>query len=566
MKLKHNLAIALTGLALAFPLAGPAQAKVTNDQLVVGMSQEFETLNPVVKQMFASTVIYNAVGWPLVAINADWKWACWLCTKLPSLSDKSAKVITEGGKKKIVVDWEIKKEAVWGDGTPITGEDFKFSWEVGKSDNVAVGEREVYTQIEEVTVDAKNPKKFTTKFSEARYDFFQLGTFAVMPKHLEGPVWEKTKGSKGQYEKETLYATAPTTPGLYNGPYTVKEIKLGSHVMIEPNPKFFGKKPKIKKVIFKVIPNTQTLEANLLSGTIDMVNELGFTFDQALSLEKRINADPAMKSKFSVTFKEGMTYEHIDLKVTDKTLSDLGVRQALVYAINREELVKTLFEARQKVALHMIHPKDPYYTDKVTKFPYNPKKAEELLDKAGWKKGADGMRAKDGQKMSFTIMTTAGNKVRELVEVFLQQEWKKVGIEIKIKNEPARVYFGETVRKGQYPHMAMFAWVSSPDNPPRSQLHSTSIPTAANAYAGQNSGGWSNKKVDDALDKIKTEFDFNKRKALMAIVQEEYAREVPVIPLYLRAEIVATPTNLKGFKTTGHQFPSTLSIEDWYLE
>lgn len=163
-------------------------------------------------------------------------------------------------------------------------------------------------------------------------------------------------------------------------------------------------------------------------------------------------------------------------------------------------------------------------------------------------------------------MTTSQNKTRELVEVFLQDQWKKIGIELTINNEPARVFFGETVKKAAYPGMAMYAWVSSPDNPPRSTLHSKEIPTLENSWNGQNSGGWSNKRIDDLLVNIFKEFDAQKRKVMMEEVQKIYTDEVPVMPLYMRADVAVIPANLKGFKMPGHQFHSTLNIDTWSLD
>jgi peptide/nickel transport system substrate-binding protein len=551
-------------ILLTLIAAAPARA-LSNEQLTVGISQEFETLNPLIAQMAASTYMYYTVGRPITALNAKWEWTCVLCKELPSLEKGSAKVINEGGKKKMLVSFEIIPEAKWGDGTPLTARDFAFSVEVGKSPKVSVGGKDTFEKIEAVQIDPANPKKFTLKLSEARYDFVQFGSIALLPVHLEGPVWEKSKNETGAYEKQTKYSTDSLNPGLYAGPYVVKEIKLGSHVLVEANPHFYGKKPAIKKIVFRLIPNTQTMEANLLSGTIDMISELGIAFDQALALEKRVKRDAALKSKINVVFREGMVYEHIDLNLRNPIFKDIRVRKALMHAIDREKLTQALFEGRQKPALHNIHPLDPYYTDQVAKYDFDMTKAAALLDEAGYKLGADGVRAKDGKKLSLVFMTTAQNKTRELVQVFLQEEYKKLGVAVQIKNEPARVFFGETVRKGAFPHLAMFAWVSSPDSPPLSTMHSKNIPTAKNAFSGQNSGAYSNKEVDSALDKIFTEFDFNKRKALMATLQKRYAEDLPVIPLYLRSEIAVAPASLSGYEITGHQSYSTLSVENWDL-
>ena len=168
--------------------------------------------------------------------------------------------------------------------------------------------------------------------------------------------------------------------------------------------------------------------------------------------------------------------------------------------------------------------------------------------------------------MKLSLMTTAQNKTRELVEVFLQDQWKQIGVDIKLKNEPARVFFGETVRKAKYPALAMFAWISSPDNPPRSTLHSNEIPTQGNGWSGQNSNGFKSAAIDEALDAIKTEFDFEKRKALMKVIQQEYAKQIPAIPLYLRAQISVVPKQIKNYRLSGPQFYSTLRAEHWSMQ
>ncbi len=560
----QRFAFVLSGAVLAAAVAvSPASAQ-DKKVLTIGISQEFEALNPVISQMAASSLIAKTVLRSLVTIDSNWKWVCVLCKELPSLENKLAKIVTQGKDKRLVVSWELN-DAKWGDGTPVTGEDVKFAWTVGKNPNVSVGEKDIYDRIVDIQVDAKNPKKFTMTFKEPRYDFYQLGTFYIIPKHIEGPVFEKTKGTAGAYEKQTMFNSNPLTPGLYNGPYRVADLKLGSHVTLERNPNFFGQAPAFERVVFKLIPNTQTLEANLLSGTIDMISELGVAFDQALALEKRINANPALKKKFKVNFRQGPTYEHVTFNYKSPIVSDLRVRRALVQGVDRAKLVQALFEGRQPVALHNIHPLDPYYTDKVAKNAYDAAGAAKLLDEAGWKLNAKGIREKDGKPLSLTLMTTAQNKTRELVQVFLQSEWKKLGIEAKIKNEPARVFFGETVKKGIWPDLAMFAWVSSPDNPPRSTMHSGEIPTAKNSYGGQNGGSFKNAEADKLLNEIPNEFNFAKRKQLMERLQQIYAEELPAMPLYLRAEISVSPANITGYQLNGHQFYSTQSIEYWKL-
>lgn len=556
-----------TGLALglAATFALPAVAAPTNAELKIGISQEFETLNPLVMSMSASVYMYRMVGRSLVVLTPEGKWTTQLAKEIPSLEKGTAKIIEAGGKKKIQAHWEIIEAAKWGDSKPVICQDFITAHTIATSANVSVGEKENWTQVEKIDIDPKNPKKCTFTYDKAKWDFYQLAQFFPVPTHLELPVFQKYGKQKEGYDKNSTYVRNPTNPGLYNGPYVITDVKLGSHVSFAPNPTFYGKQPNIKKVIVKLIPNTGTMEANLRSGTIDMISTLGMDFDQALAFDKKVKSE---KLPFIVHFVPSVTYEHIDLKLDNPILSDVRVRKALVTAINREDLVKALFENKQEVAIHNVSPKDPWFTADpkvITKYPYSKRNAGKLLDEAGWKMGADGIRAKDGKRLSLTFQTTAGNKTRELVQVYLQNQWKQSGIEVLVKNEPARVFFGDTMTKRKFEGLALFAWVSSPENSPRSTVGSKSIPTKDNGWSGQNFHGWNNPEVDKNLDALDVEFNAKKREELVHNILKLYTSEVPVLPLFYRSDISVSPANLKNYKMAGHQFYETNNIEDWNL-
>lgn len=561
--MKRQFASAAIGMvAMFFGSVVPAQA-LTTDEMKIGVSQEFENLNPLIMNMVATTYMYHMTGRTLVTIDASGKWIPLLAKKIPTIG-RDAKQVEVGGKKTVVATWEIRDEAKWSDGKPLVCADFALSREIAMNPNVSIPDKDTYSRVEKIEWDEKNPKKCTFTYDKPRWDFYQHGTFYAVPNHIEREVYNKFKDVKEGYEKNSNFTRNPTLDGLYSGPYKIAEVKLGSHISFVQNPHFYGAKPKFKKVIVKVIPNTGTLEANLRSGTIDLISVLGLTFDQALALDKKVKTE---NLPFVVNFKPSIVYEHIDLNLDNPILKDVKVRKALVYGINREELVNALFEGKQKVAQHFTSPIDPWFTadpKKVTLYPFSRKDATKLLDEAGWKVDAkDGYRYKDGKKLSFAFQTTAGNKTRETVQTFLQNQWKEIGVEVVIKNEPARVFFGETTKKRLFSGMAMYAWTSSPENNPRSTLHSSAIPSEKNGYSGQNQPGWVNKKVDEAIEKLEGEFNAKKRIELAHSIMKAYTDEVPVIPLYYRADVAVAPKALAGFELTGHQFQDSNFIENW---
>jgi len=561
---KSMIRIFVATLALISMGQLPSAFAANAEELKSGITQEFENLNPMIATMAATSYMGYLSNRSMIFLTPDGKWEPQLAKKIPSLENHLAKLTDNNGKKGLIATWEIIEKAKWGDGTPITCADIEFTWEAGKNPNVSVGSRDPYENIKSITWDEKTPKKCTVTYEKAKWDFAREMP-SPMPRHIEKKIMDKYGSQKEGYDQNSEFNKNPTNPGLYNGPYVVSEIKLGSHISFTANPHFYGKQPNIKKIIFKLIPNTGTLEANLRSGTIDMVSPLGFSFDQALAFDKKTKTD---KLPFKVLFKPGVTYEHIDLNLDNPILKDVRVRKALVYAINRNELSKALFEGKQKSAIHNISPLDSWYTDdpkKITIYPYSKRDASKLLDEAGWKMEKDGFRHKNGEKLSLRFMTTAGNKTRETVQTFLQGQWRAVGVEVIIKNEPARIFFAESTRKRNYGGMAMYAWISSPESTPRSTLHSSNIPTKENSWSGQNQMGWSNPKVDELLDQVDVEFNAAKRKALVQKILKYYTDEVPVIPLYYRSDVAVIPTNMNGYRLAGHLVYETNEAETWSL-
>lgn len=561
----NKMKLILVGVCIA-SWGSVSLALPNNKELKIGISQEFENLNPLIMSMSATTYMYRMVNRTLVTLDANNQLVAQLAKSIPTFENGQAKLIDVNGTKTVQAQWEIIENAKWGDGKPVICKDFALAIKIAASPNVSVGEKETFTQVAKVDVDSANPKKCTFTYDKARWDFNRISGLAPLPSHLEESIFTQFGSKKEGYEKNTLYVKKPTTAGLFNGPYVISDLQLGNYVTFTPNKHFYGPAPKIQKIVVKLIPNTGTMEANLRSGTIDMISTLGLSLDQAIALEKKVKSESL---PYDVQFTPSVTYEHIDLNLENEFLKDIKVRKALLLGINREDLVKALFDGKQQAAVHFISPKDPWFTADpkvVTLYRYSKREAGKLLDEAGWVLGKDGIREKAGKKLSLVFMTTAGNKVRETVQVYLQEQWKQLGVEVSIKNEPARVFFGETTRKRKFPALAMYAWVSSPENNPKSNIHSASIPTSANGFSGQNQMGWKNEAVDKATEAIDVEFNAKKRVELAHETIKHYTSEIPVLPLYYRSDNSVVPKNLKNYKMTGHQFHETNEVEKWTLE
>ncbi|WP_319637359.1 peptide ABC transporter substrate-binding protein [Pacificispira spongiicola] len=553
------VAAALAGaFALLFfvALSAPQAEAADKRRLTIGISQYPSTLHPSFDSMMAKSYIAGMARRRITTYSPEWLEICQLCTELPSLEKNTAAYeTTPDGKPGMAVTYTLKPDAVWADGVPITTRDIAFTVEVGKNPETGIDNAELYSRID--SVDILDDKSFTLHLNKRTCDYSGLAGFDILPAHIERPIFEQ---GASEYRHRSAYDTDPTQPGLWHGPYRVARVTPGQSILLERNPNWWGARPYFDEILVRAIENTAALTANLLSGDIDMIaGEVGIPVDQALSFEAKHGAD------FKAVYRPGLFYEHIDLNLDNPILQDSRVRLALLTAIDRDAISQRLFKGVQPVAHGNVNPLDVRYDATAPRVAYNPDRAAALLDEAGWRMGGNGIREKDGQPLTLTIQTTAGNTTRELVEQVLQNQWRAVGVDIRIENEPARVLFGETISKRKFTGLAMFAWLSAPESIPRTTLHSSQIPTAENAWIGQNYTGYANPEMDRIIDDLETECAETDQARLWSRLQHLYAEDLPVLPLYFRSDPFLMPKNLTGVRPTGHQYPSTLWVEEWRL-
>ena len=338
-------------------LLGPAQAQKNADQLVIGITQFPSTFHPNIDSMLAKTYILSLTRRPFTSYDKDWKLVCMLCVTLPTIENGLAvPEKTARGKQGIAVTYTIRADATWGDGKPVSTKDVMFTWKVGRHPKSGVGDMEFYRSL--YKIDVKDAKTFTLHFDKLTFEYNAINGFELIPAHID----EINFTDPVAYKNRTVFDTDTTNEGLYYGPYLIAKAVTGSHVVLEPNPTWWGKKPAFKRITVRVIPNTAALEANLLSGNIDMIaGELGLTVDQALAFEKRHGG------KFNILYKPGLVYEHLDLNLDNPILQDIRVRQALILGIDRGAISRQLFSGRQPVAHSNVNPLDWVYAKDIRK-------------------------------------------------------------------------------------------------------------------------------------------------------------------------------------------------------
>ena len=561
--------LALTAFLLGAALAGPA-----NNSLVVGTSQEppniYDPWNT--NNLAITSEINGYMGAGLTYQDDDGVTKADIATRVPTLANGDYKVVKDakGDVIRNSVTYTIRKDAKWSDGTPIKIADFQFWLKLENDDRVPVPDRDPWNRAK---ITANDADTFTITF-EPPYLFADQVSPGLAPSHIMSAAWNafdaKTKNEKDakvtneEWKKFiSSFTTARNLPKVVAGPFKPTAWRTGNSLIMTRNPVYWNqpKNPEnyLQTVTYRFIPNTNTLKVNILSGQLDAVSAVGLTFDQGTDLARN------ERNKYKTYFVPGAVWEHIDInargqRAKDLDLDDPRMRQALLYSIDRDALVKALFQGKQAVSNSWIGPVSKLYKKDVTDYNLNVAKAKQLFAALGWTPGSDGILQKSGKKLSLNFSTTAGNSTRERVQQILQAQWKAVGVQVNIQNYPASVVFGpDFLSKGESGKwdMAMYAWTNNPVFEEGNLWKSEGIPTAANGYSGQNNPGWNNAEYDKLYKQAKVEFNQADRIKLFDRMQAIWNSEVPSLPLYFRVNVYTKVPGLVNYTFSAiTQYPS----------
>jgi len=544
------------------------------DTLTIGIVKPLEALHPLDAKTPEDQWLVGIGMSPLFLRDETWSFSCVQCEKIPSIENGLATIKSEGRRQTLKATWEISKEATWGDGTPVSAQDFRLAWEMAKSHpdstdhNANTPHVMGYKAIAGFEFDAKNPRRFTVTYSESRHDFLNRGILYPIPSHVEGAIWKTSAGDWSTYRIKTLYKTAGQTPGLYNGAYLpAADLNGRSHLYSRRSDKRRILNPALpSQMHIKPAPNTEALLNDLVAGNIDLIPE--GVIDH-LSLQKTsalLKNDKVFNGKYRVTTAPGMKLELAAFNLRNPILIDRNIRWALAESIDRATIAKSLFLSDCCASTNLANPRDRILLKSAFNFSLggpDPKSAANRMIASGWKRGGDGFWEKDGRKLQIKIEFAKTVPGREVLVNRLIQDWNRAGFLATSEAIAPEVFVSETTRKARFASIALYGMKLRPGEIPQSVLHSREIPTLQNGYEGQNAMGWSSQVVDSSLAALPWEHDEDSRQELVDSIYKAFINDLPLIPLYFYPVSAVAPLRLPGFVLTGHDYPSSTLIERW---
>lgn len=552
---RHPIARLLLALALLTPL-GIAAAQderadgTSGGTLIIGQLQEpasmvlAESSTPVSAQFYTAYLINE----PLLKVDHDYNIVPGLLAEVPTLDN--------GGISEDFLTYTLRLRPglVWEDGVPITADDIAFTWNwLLDPTNIAYATHgwEKVTSVE-VLEDGLTAVVTLADTFAFWLDEAVIG-MGIAPRHaVEAAV---TKDAFNQRP-------------VGNGPFKLVEWRIGDVLIFERNDNYYRGSAYLDRVVVRIIPDSNALTAALIAGDVNIA--IGLLTANVPQLEAAPNTDvtittwPQLERIFFSQTVAG------DTSTPHPVLTDVAVRKAMIISVDMDEILENLYFGINPRGINELYGTG-YFNEELEPYPYDPEEARRTLEEAGWvDSDGDGIREKDGVRLSVTHSTTAGNRPRESMQAIMQQAWADVGIEVTIENYPAPSFFGgwEGVAWGRRYDMAQFSNGIFALQPNLSDWwHSDAIPTPEKQF-GNGHSGWSNARVDELLDEHRRGVSDERAREILDEVQRIIYDDYAMFPLFSAATIFGVNRNVHNVDPTqfGAQAGLFWDAYDWWVD
>ena len=502
---------------------------------------------------------------PLAAWDPDGNLVPVLAAEIPDIENGG---VAADGRS---VTWKLKKGVEWHDGQPFTADDVVFNWEYASDPATAATTIGIYR---DARIEKIDPLTVRVRFEKPTP--FWAGPFVafwgmIIPKHL----FEPYKGANSRDAPANLKPAG-------TGPYRFVEFKPGDLIRGERNPSYHV----ANRPYFDTIEMKGGGDAVSAARAVIQTGEYDYAWNVQVEDEILLRLENAGNARGRAEIVQSRAMEHIQINFADpwtevdgersspKTrhplFSDPAVRQALRLLVDRASVEAHIY-GRTGVATGNFLNNPDRFVSKNTKWEFNIDKANRLLEEAGWMRGPDGIRAKDGKKLKL-VFQTAINAPRQKTQAIIKQACQKAGIDMELKSVTASVYFSsdvanpDTARKF-YADLQMYT-VGTPSVPDPEGFMQTfvswEIASKENKWQGRNSTRWHNEEYDKIYRAAQGELDPVKRAALFIKMNDMVVEDVTVIPVVNRRWVAAISHKLRA--TLSGWDNDFWNLKDWYRE
>jgi peptide/nickel transport system substrate-binding protein len=478
-----------------------------------------------------------------------------LAEELPSVKKGTWKIDMQ--KKTMVTVYKLRPGLKWHDGKPYTSRDFEFGWQIAKHPEFPMPDRLVPDLISKIETpdDRTIVIHWKNLYNEA--SAVQYTHVRAFPRHLLQDAF-----NAGDMKS---FANLPywNKNFIGTGAFKVVEWDGGTRMELEANPDFVLGRPKIDRITYKNVEDSNTNLAAVLAGEVDLCMRSTISFDGAMILRKqweKQNQGKVLVSPASWTW--------LNLSRDNPWFSDVRVRRALLHAVDRDAMSQNLFGGERLTSHLPLSRARKIFKQAMagsTIYKYDPDRAKKLLAEAGWKPGSDGVLANaKGERMEFEFRCTAGRRDHEQAQAVIADYWKRVGVLTQIKNMPNRL-LNSAENRSRWPgafigshNVTVEEWSE--------RFHSENIPTAENRYALENVSGWNDPKKDAVLDELSSIVTPARSEELQIEFCKMFSAALPHLPIYYSPEVLVVRRGLTGItprQESGGQNSSSWNTHTW---
>lgn len=434
----------------------------------------------------------------------------------------------------LTITFKLRKNVMWHDGKPFTARDVMYTYKTiidPKTPTAYSGDFKLVKEAE-IIDDYTFRVKYNKPFAPA---LMSWGT-SILPAHL--------------LEGRDITTSSLTRRPIGTGPYIFKEWIAGDRIILSANDNYFKGRPYIDRYVMRIIPDSATMFLELKQYGIDM---MGLTPLQFV----RQTAYPKFEKEFNKFNYLSFSYIYLGYNLKHKFFQDRKVRQAISYAINKQEIIEGILLNQGIEATGPFKPDMWSYNGNVRKYEYNVEKALSLLEEAGFKKGDGGLLEKDGVPFEFVVLVNQGNTVRIQCAELIQKRLSEIGIRMKIRVIEWASFINEFIDKKNF-EAVLLGWTIPRDPDIFDIWHSSK-----QGIKELNFISFENKEVDELLIKARHTLDMEKRQKYYFRIQEILAEEQPYTFLFIPYANIAVHRRFKGVEPSAaglmHNF------DKWYV-
>ncbi|MGV3522596.1 MAG: peptide ABC transporter substrate-binding protein [Candidatus Sericytochromatia bacterium] len=493
---------------------------------------EPQVLNPVFDNSPAAQEFYNLIFSGLIRENHLTGLEPDLVETVPTPANGMVKMLPSG---EMSVTYRLRNNLKWQDGQPLTADDIQFTWQVHTDPAIKYPPTPGYEQIR--LVEIVDPQTAVVHFHRAYGDYYRLFR-QVLPRHsFRSPYWK--------FAADHPYNRHP----VGSGPFALKDWVKGESALLEANPLYHRARPHLDQLRFR-------FEADGFRGIKEALN---WAQDAEIMRGMSLASYDYLKNQpdLDLHVVANGQIEEMLFNLQDPLMADRRIRRALAFATDRKAISDLLLGLTEPAYSDQL--RDSWKYNPATERFYSPdaQQARHNLAQAGWQ-GDSGIRQRNGQALDVELVIAQGNKSHQVVARYLQESWKQIGVNLKVKTVSPEV-LRELVPKGEY-QLALATLTQHPGESSFKRWHSTQLPPQ-----GMNYARFSDYQVDEITRELQQTVNFSRQKALYHQLGTLLAEELPALPLYYGSTLEANRKMVHNFSPSA-AMGSTWNSHSWWLE